>query len=303
MSAQAVGAAMMNGPDFEIDGLEAAEGSLDVGEIFIGPDGGNGVERFGLDVGTQDVDAVEQCFGIDLLGLALERQIRVGNGDVEVLGHFVMIDHRTDRECDFIPAAQCSFLAPNTGLNVKQFPLRGIEQIAPLACALVGQQRVATSHPALAGIIGRGDLGEIALVKERKLNGASLGEAADRRRAQGRDEVETGRFDGLLDASLRNHSAVADQQHATELEALLELGDLVRHRRGIADIASNTSTEGTPEVQRTTASKDLATSNTQASPPQQEPSAKPPPDAGGARTTNLLIGAVPTVPAGGFQKN
>jgi hypothetical protein len=30
------------------------------------------------------------------------------------------------------------------------------------------------------------------------LNGASLGEAADRRRAQGRDEVETGRFDGLM---------------------------------------------------------------------------------------------------------
>jgi len=32
--------------------------------------------------------------------LALERQIRVGDGDVEVLGHFIMIDHRTDRECD-----------------------------------------------------------------------------------------------------------------------------------------------------------------------------------------------------------
>ena len=67
--------------------------------------------------------------------------------------------------------------------------------------------------------------------------------------------------------------------------------------------ATASTTKGTPEVQRTTDSKDLATSNTQASPPQQEPSAKPPPDAGGARTTNLLIGAVPTVPAGGFQKN
>ena len=74
MSAHAVSAAMMDGPDFEIDGLEAAEGSLDVGEIFIGPDGGSCVERFGLDVGTQDIDAVEQGFGIDLLGLALERQ-------------------------------------------------------------------------------------------------------------------------------------------------------------------------------------------------------------------------------------
>jgi murein L,D-transpeptidase YafK len=37
----------------------------------------------------------------------------------------------------------------------------------------------------------------------------------------------------------------------------------------------------------------------QASAPQQE--REPPPDAGGARTTNLLIGAAPTVPAGGFE--
>src|SRR5260370_21732322 len=178
MSAHAVSAAMMDGPDFEIDGLEAAEGSLDVGEIFIGPDGGTGVERFVLDVSTQDIDAVEQGLGIDLLGLALERQIRVGDGDVEVLGHFVMIDHRTDRECDLILAAQRSFLAPNTGLNVEQFPLRGIEQSAPLACALAGEQRRATGNQALARIVGRGDLSEIALVKERKLNGSSLGEAA-----------------------------------------------------------------------------------------------------------------------------
>ena len=30
---------------------------------------------------------------------------------------------------------------------------------------------------------------------------------------------------------------------------------------------------------------------------------EPPPDTGGARTTNLLVGAVPTLPPGGFQKN
>ena len=30
VSAHALGAAMMNGPDFEIDGLEAAKGALDV---------------------------------------------------------------------------------------------------------------------------------------------------------------------------------------------------------------------------------------------------------------------------------
>jgi hypothetical protein len=61
------------------------------------------------------------------------------------------------------------------------------------------------------------------------------------------------------------------------------------------------TTQRVPEAQRTTDNKKLATTHPQASPPQQEPNAEPPPDAGGARTTNLLIGAAPTVPAGGFE--
>jgi hypothetical protein len=58
-----------------------------------------------------------------------------------------------------------------------------------------------------------------------------------------------------------------------------------------------------PEVARATDSTKHATIKTQALPSQREPSAEPPPDAGSARTTNLLIGAMPTVPAGGFQKH
>jgi murein L,D-transpeptidase YafK len=56
------------------------------------------------------------------------------------------------------------------------------------------------------------------------------------------------------------------------------------------------TTKGAPEVQRTTDRKKLATAKTQGSPPQQEPSAEPAPDA-----ANLIIGAVPTVPAASFE--
>ena len=140
VGAHAVGAAMMDGPDFEIDGLEAAEGALDAGEVFIGPDGRGGVERFGLEVGAQDIDAVEHGFGVDLFGLARERQIVVGDGDGEVLGHLVVIDHGADRECDLVLAAQRPFLAANAGLNVEQLALGGVEQLAPFARALVGEQ-------------------------------------------------------------------------------------------------------------------------------------------------------------------
>jgi len=48
-----LGAAMMDGPDFQIDGFEAAEGARDGGEIFVGTDGRGGIERFGLKVGAQ----------------------------------------------------------------------------------------------------------------------------------------------------------------------------------------------------------------------------------------------------------
>jgi len=62
-----------------------------------------------------------------------------------------------------------------------------------------------------------------------------------------------------------------------------------------------TTSKGMPEGQQNDR-KNLAASNPQASPPQQKPSTEPPPDAGPARTTNLLIGALPTVPAGAFEK-
>jgi len=39
VGAHAIGTAMMNGPDLDIDGLEASKGALDVGELFIGFDG------------------------------------------------------------------------------------------------------------------------------------------------------------------------------------------------------------------------------------------------------------------------
>ena len=61
------------------------------------------------------------------------------------------------------------------------------------------------------------------------------------------------------------------------------------------------TTKGAPEVQRTTDRKKLGTAKTQGFPPRQEPSTDPAPDAGGARTANFIIGAVPTVPAGGFE--
>jgi murein L,D-transpeptidase YafK len=69
----------------------------------------------------------------------------------------------------------------------------------------------------------------------------------------------------------------------------------------LAQTKITSTTLGRSEAQRTMDSKKLVSAKPQTSTPQQQPSAEPPSDAGEARTTNLLIGAVPTVSAGGFQ--
>jgi hypothetical protein len=68
-----------------------------------------------------------------------------------------------------------------------------------------------------------------------------------------------------------------------------------------AQTKATATTRGTPEAHHPTDSKELPAIKTQPSPSQQEQSAEPPPDAEGTRTTNLLFGAMPTVPTGRFE--
>jgi hypothetical protein len=96
--------------------------------------------------------------------------------------------------------------------------------------ALIGEQRVAADDKALSGDSRPALISARPLVERGKLNGPGLGQAADRRRPQGGDEVETGRFDGLLDARLGDQAAIADQHHMLEGEPLLDLVNLVLHR-------------------------------------------------------------------------
>ena len=72
MRPNALSAAMVDRSHFEIDGLDTSESALDGCEIFVGPYGSCGIEDCGLDVGAQDIDAVEETLGIDLFSLALE---------------------------------------------------------------------------------------------------------------------------------------------------------------------------------------------------------------------------------------
>ena len=147
--------------------------------------------------------------------------------EIEMLGHLVRVEHRADRERDLGGAAQRIALArrrrPGCGRGRVSV---AAEQVLALAAALGGEVGIAADDQPLAGIIGCGDRGHVALVEQRELQGAAVQQRLDRRRAQRGDPVEPGRFDLLGDARLGDHAAVADQHHVVEAEALLQLVDL-----------------------------------------------------------------------------
>ena len=57
-----VGAAVVDRPYLQVDGLEGPKGALDLRQVLVGAHGLGGIELFGLDVGTHDVEPVELLF-------------------------------------------------------------------------------------------------------------------------------------------------------------------------------------------------------------------------------------------------
>ena len=141
---------MIDRPDLEIDGLEAAESALHQAEGFVTAHGSRVVENGGGQAGTHDVEAVECRFHGDFIGLSGEAEPGVGNVEGEVLGHLVLVEHGADLEADFSFAAQRLALAGNGGGNASEVALGGGEQILALAGALGGEGPVAADDEPLA---------------------------------------------------------------------------------------------------------------------------------------------------------
>src|ERR1700722_14735976 len=229
---------MEDGTDVEVDGLEAAEGPLDTGKALIGAHRIGGIESIGWNAGMQHVEAVERGLCGDRGVIAREVQRVVGDGDTEVLGDLAATQQGADRQADLVGPAQWLSLAQGAGLNVLQILLGGIEQLASFAPAFLGKGGVLADDEALAREVRTFDLGQVALVEQRELQGSALGgELLDRRGSQRGDPVEPGRLELVLDAGLRDHPAVADHDDTLEPEAVLELGDLITERRWITGIA------------------------------------------------------------------
>ena len=96
----------------DVDGLQGAERALDPGEAFVGADGRGVIERFLRQAGAHDIDSVERRLGGDRRRLAMEREARLADDEVEVLGHLVPVDDGADLERN--PAS------PRSGLRARR---------------------------------------------------------------------------------------------------------------------------------------------------------------------------------------
>ena len=88
---------------------------------------------FGGHVGADDVDAVETRLFLDPVDPALPGEMTITDLHGKVLGHFLAVQHRADRQADFSGAAQGSPSAPNLRLDPSKLALGRRQEILALA--------------------------------------------------------------------------------------------------------------------------------------------------------------------------
>lgn len=171
------------GRNLEVDGLDAADGALDLGQAFVGPHAGVVIEGFGGKAGADHIDAVKARLGGDVVVLAREGEVGVRDGEREVLGHLVFADDGADLEADLGLAAERLPGATHGVADGGEVALGCGEQVLALAPPGSGEIGIAADDEALARIVVGRDAGEIALVEQRELEGAGIEQGADLRGA------------------------------------------------------------------------------------------------------------------------
>ena len=134
---------------------------------------------------------IESRFGVDGLGLARIGEGRLGDGDLEVLGHLVLVDDLAHLEADLGLAAQGAALALGGRGDARQATLGSGQQILALARALLGKDRVPTDHKSFPWIVRMGNLSQVFFIEKRHLDRPLLHKLANRGRTKSCDPFES----------------------------------------------------------------------------------------------------------------
>ncbi len=238
VGADAIGEAVVDGPDLEVHPLEAAEGALDPAEALAGADRVFGPHLAGGHVGADHADAVERRLFGDALLVALAGEAVVGHGGLEVPADLAGAQGPVGAHGDALLAPQRAVVALRRPDDLFELDLRGREQRLSLARALGREQRVAADDRPLARTeLGRGDLGQVLLVEDRQLQVAAGSEPADRRSPQRGDPPQPRGTEVLADAGVGQHPPVAGHDDPREREAPGELLDPGGHGAGVGRVA------------------------------------------------------------------
>jgi hypothetical protein len=124
------------------------------------------IERKARSTCARLVQPVQCRLGLDGIELAPVAQRRLGDGQLEVLGHVEVVDHATHTQADGILTAQRVTSTLRGRHDLVQIELGGREQLQPLARALLGQQRVATHDQPFTGEVRAGQLQQVALIEQ-----------------------------------------------------------------------------------------------------------------------------------------
>ena len=172
----------------------------------------------------------------DLGGFAGDGQGGVGDGDVEVFGHLVLVDDLADLEPDPVRTGQ-----PAGGDGGDRGPgcLRWREQLAAFAGPLGGQERVAAGDEAFPGVVGVADLGEVVLVEQGRLQRPAFGgEGLDRRCPQRGQPAQVGPVGtDRGDPGVGDHPAVPDHHQLGEPEPVPHHLDRLDERGRVGGVA------------------------------------------------------------------
>ena len=122
--------------------LHRTKGPFDLREALVGRHCRVGVDGCGVEIGPDDVDAVQACLGLDLLPVAGPLQIVIGDGEVEVFLHLIPVGLSAEGL-----QGPVSVLWPGPVLaggrgDLCEGGFGGPQQILALAGALLAQPRV-----------------------------------------------------------------------------------------------------------------------------------------------------------------
>jgi len=138
MSAHPRGEPVVDRAQVQIDGLEAAKGTLDPSQALVGADHAIRRQGFGLKAGADDIKAVEPRLRGNAGLVAAKGEAVFGNGNVEVFGEPVAVFEAADGTGDLVLSLAAAAVGDLVGELAKR-RLGGAQQVFALAGPFLGQ--------------------------------------------------------------------------------------------------------------------------------------------------------------------